>query len=225
VIIIGNSGVGKTNLLGRWLENKFSTTSATINVEFGAKMFQIDGKVVKVQLWDTAGQEQYRSVTRSYYRKAAGAVLVYDITDEDSFNQVFTWLGEIRNAPGNEETQILLVGNKIDLEFARKVSTQEGVDLAAKENINFMETSALSGNNVQRAFQIVLQDIHALSEKKLVEDKKTVVNLFQQETISLDTTSNQESSCCGGSSEPQTQSSDSKTEEGSFFGSISSLFT
>jgi len=88
VIIIGNSGVGKTNLLGRWLENKFSTTSATINVEFGAKMFQIDGKVVKVQLWDTAGQEQYRSVTRSYYRKAAGAVLVYDITDEDSFKQV-----------------------------------------------------------------------------------------------------------------------------------------
>jgi len=171
-----------------------------------------------VQLWDTAGQEQYRSVTRSYFRKAAGAVLVYDITDEGSYKQVYTWLAEIRNAPGNEDTQILLIGNKTDLEFARKVSTQDGLDLAAKEQINFMETSALSGHNVQRAFQIVLQDVHTLSEKKLVEEQKPVVNLFQKETITLDNSKTQEGfSCCGGTS---TSGTTQGGEETSIFASI-----
>eukprot|EP01124_Arcella_intermedia_P004745 TRINITY_DN1271_c0_g1_i1.p1 TRINITY_DN1271_c0_g1~~TRINITY_DN1271_c0_g1_i1.p1 ORF type:complete len:732 (-),score=144.06 TRINITY_DN1271_c0_g1_i1:14-2209(-) len=215
VIIIGNSGVGKTNLLGRWLENKFATTSATINVEFAAKVFNINGKIVKVQLWDTAGQEQYRSVTRSYYRKSAGAIIVYDITNKRSFDNLMVWLDDIRSAEGNEETQILLIGNKSDLDFARTISTQEGIDLAAKQGTNFMETSALNGNNVQKAFQIVLQDIHNLAESKLQNEKPTIDSNTSIVLNNPTTNPVQEQGCCV---------SEGSTSD-SLFSSISSFFS
>eukprot|EP01125_Pyxidicula_operculata_P015106 TRINITY_DN5101_c0_g1_i1.p1 TRINITY_DN5101_c0_g1~~TRINITY_DN5101_c0_g1_i1.p1 ORF type:complete len:1147 (-),score=330.31 TRINITY_DN5101_c0_g1_i1:861-4301(-) len=165
IIIIGDSGVGKTNLLGRWMDDRFLTTSATINVEFATKSFEVGGKVIKVQLWDTAGQEQYRSVTRSYYRKAHGCILVYDITDNHTFTKLEDWLKDVKEAPGNENTQVLLVGNKSDLEEKREVDTDRGIEFSRKNGINFLETSALSGDNVSRAFQIVLTDIYKLSEK------------------------------------------------------------
>jgi len=120
-----------------------------------------------------------------------------------------------------------LIGNKTDLDFARKISTQEGIDLAAKEALNFMETSALSGNNVQRAFQIVLQDIHALAEKKLTSEKKPVVNLVSdKETIHLDTSTSskqEDSSCCGGGSSTPAATPRSQEDE-SFFPSFASIF-
>jgi small GTP-binding protein len=160
VIIIGASGVGKTNLLSRWLDNKFGDKSATINVEFAVKAFKVQDKFIKVQLWDTAGQEQYRAVTRSYYRSARGAIIVYDVSKSDTFDDLDTWLQDVRDAPGNENTQILLIGNKTDLEDHREIPTERGLEYARKNNINFMETSARSGSNVDKAFKILLTDIH-----------------------------------------------------------------
>jgi len=173
IIIIGESGVGKTKLLGRWVEGKSLETSATINVEFASKCFRVDGKVIKVQLWDTAGQEQYRSVIRSYYRKAHGALLVYDVTRADSFSKLDGWLKDIKEAVGNENTQILLIGNKIDLTDNREISTDKGIEFSRLNGLNFMETSAKTGENVERAFQIILQDIYKLTTKFMqLEGKK-----------------------------------------------------
>eukprot|EP01128_Nolandella_sp_AFSM9_P000580 TRINITY_DN10730_c0_g1_i1.p1 TRINITY_DN10730_c0_g1~~TRINITY_DN10730_c0_g1_i1.p1 ORF type:complete len:1140 (-),score=217.46 TRINITY_DN10730_c0_g1_i1:96-3515(-) len=165
IIIIGDSNVGKTNLLGRWMDDKFGATSATINVEFATKTFQVDRQIVKIQLWDTAGQEQYRSITRSYYRHARGALVVYDITNRESFQKVSSWLLDVKEAPGNEFTQVLLIGNKNDLEEKREVETEEGLDFAKRQGLFFMETSAMSGSNVHRAFQILLQEIYKINHK------------------------------------------------------------
>jgi len=165
IIIIGAAGVGKTNLLGRWIDNKFAPTSATLNVELATKSFKIDGLTVKVQLWDTAGQEQYKAITRSYYRKSHGAIIVYDVTRKDSFAKLDEWIQAVREETGNENTQLLLVGNKTDLEEDREVSTEDGIKFARDHTLNFLETSAYSGSNVHRAFQVVLQDIHKLNQK------------------------------------------------------------
>jgi small GTP-binding protein len=132
-VILGNSGVGKTTVLGRWMDNQFTITSATISVEFSNKSFKVDDKLIKVQLWDTgthpihqstnslAGQEKFRALTQNYYRNAVGAILVYDITSLDSFTNLDGWLDALRNAQGNERVKIMLIGNKADLHFQRKV--------------------------------------------------------------------------------------------------------
>lgn len=115
-IVIGDTNVGKSCIVLRFIEGVFKKDQEnTIGVEFGTKEVEIEGKNVKLQIWDTAGQEAFKSITRSYYRAAAGALLVYDVTSEDSFENVKTWLDEARNN-GNEEMVICLVGNKIDLE-------------------------------------------------------------------------------------------------------------
>jgi len=124
-------------------------------------------------LWDTAGQEVYRSITRSYYRGAQGAIIVYDITSKESFSKVGGWLDDIRGM-ADANTQIALVGNKSDLEEEREVSTQSGLELAKSNGLNFMETSARSGKNVNRAFQILLNDIHTLNPIP-AQDKKEEV--------------------------------------------------
>jgi len=165
IVIIGNSGVGKTGLLGRWMKNKFEGTSATISVEFSTKTFMVDGKVVKVQMWDTAGQEQFRALTQSFYRNANGAILVYDVTNVESFRKLESWLKPVQEAAGNDDVQIMLVGNKIDQDMKRKVSTQQGLSWAKENGLSFLETSALTGDNVHRAFQILLQDIFALTKR------------------------------------------------------------
>jgi len=165
IVIIGCSGVGKTGLLGRWMTNKFDSTSATISVEFKTKTFQVEGKYVKIQMWDTAGQEQFRALTQGFYRNASGAVLVYDVTNVDSFRKLDSWLKPVQEAQGNEDVQIMVVGNKIDLDFKRKISTEEGLEWAKQNRCSFLETSAMDGSNVHRAFQILLQDIFALTKR------------------------------------------------------------
>uniref|UniRef100_A0A6B2LIG9 Ras-related protein Rab-18 n=1 Tax=Arcella intermedia TaxID=1963864 RepID=A0A6B2LIG9_9EUKA len=184
-------------LLGQWIDDKVTETSATINVEFASKSFRVEGKVVKVQLWDTAGQEQYRSVTRTYYRKAHGALLVYDVSNNDSFSRLEGWLKDVKEAPGNENTQILLIGNKSDKEDQREVSTERGIEFSRLNNINFMETSAKTGDNVDRAFQIILQDIHKLTEKFVkLESRRTKSSVQGRATVKLTTDSPAEETCC-----------------------------
>eukprot|EP01103_Thecamoeba_quadrilineata_P005295 TRINITY_DN15112_c0_g1_i1.p1 TRINITY_DN15112_c0_g1~~TRINITY_DN15112_c0_g1_i1.p1 ORF type:complete len:213 (-),score=30.38 TRINITY_DN15112_c0_g1_i1:48-686(-) len=151
-IIIGDSGVGKSCLLLQFVDGRFQQGhDLTIGVEFGARMVTIDNKKIKLQIWDTAGQESFRSITRSYYRGAAGALLVYDITRRETFNHLTTWLEDARQHSTFEMT-IMLIGNKSDLDKKREVSFEEGVQFAKENNLIFLETSAKTSDHVEDAF-------------------------------------------------------------------------
>lgn len=131
----------------------------TIGVEFGARMVQIENRQIKLQIWDTAGQESFRSITRSYYRGAAGALLVYDITRRETFNHLTRWLEEARQN-ANQSMVIMLIGNKSDLEHRRQVSKEEGEKFAKEHNLIFLETSAKTAANVEEAFIHTAQKIY-----------------------------------------------------------------
>lgn len=152
-IIIGNPSVGKSCLLNQFLNNRFSEEyEITVGVEFGAKTIEIeDGNKVKLQIWDTAGQESFKSITRSYYRAAAVALLVYDITSRDSFESISSWLEECK-VNGNPEMTLVLVGNKTDLEESREVTYEEGEHYAKEHGMLFFETSAKTAEKVPDIF-------------------------------------------------------------------------
>ncbi|KAG6971892.1 hypothetical protein JG687_00001770 [Phytophthora cactorum] len=151
-IIIGDTGVGKSCLLLQFTDKRFQPVhDLTIGVEFGARMINIENKQIKLQIWDTAGQESFRSITRSYYRGAAGALLVYDITRRETFNHLTRWLEEARQN-SNSNMAIMLIGNKSDLEHRRAVSFKEGEQFAKENGLIFLETSAKTAANVEDAF-------------------------------------------------------------------------
>ncbi|GAB0092940.1 ras-related protein Rab-4B [Sergentomyia squamirostris] len=151
-LIIGSAGIGKSCLLHHFIESKFKDDSShTIGVEFGSRIVNVGGKSVKLQIWDTAGQERFRSVTRSYYRGAAGALLVYDTTSRESFNALSNWLNDARTL-ASPNIVILLVGNKKDLEEEREVTFLEASTFAQENELIFLETSAKTGENVEEAF-------------------------------------------------------------------------
>ena len=157
IIVVGDSGVGKTNLINRFASDKFDTNSkATIGVEFVYKTLKINKEIIKVEVWDTAGQERYRSITSSYYKGANGAIIVYDLTDEESFKNVESWMNEVIKK-GKKNMQFLLVGNKKDLINDRVVSEQKGIDKAKELNMNLFEASALEKNNVNEAFNFLIK--------------------------------------------------------------------
>ena len=165
-IIIGDPSVGKSNLLMKFANNKFTEDyEATIGVEFGVKNLQIDNKIYRIQIWDTAGQENFRSITRAYYKNCVCAMVVYDITKRTSFNNVQNWLQDvITQSP--KTVLIILIGNKIDLEDKREVIFDEGNEYAIKHGIMFMETSAKTGEGVEEAFRKSVQEI----ENKIKEN-------------------------------------------------------
>ncbi|KAF8723276.1 hypothetical protein HU200_021793 [Digitaria exilis] len=208
VVLIGDSAVGKSQILARFARNEFSLDSkATIGVEFQTRTLVIEHKSVKAQIWDTAGQERqgekcsqwrhhtipyhlssetyhvllpnklttshacyfnncrYRAVTSAYYRGALGALLVYDITKRQSFDHIPRWLEELRGH-ADKNIVIMLVGNKSDLEEERAVSTEDAKEFAEKENLFFLETSAMQATNVENAFQTVLTEIFKIHSKK-----------------------------------------------------------
>ena len=155
-IIVGESGCGKSCMLLQFTDNKFQPIhDITIGVEFGAKMINIPGvkdKKFKLQIWDTAGQEAFRSITRSYYRGSTVALLVYDITRRYTFDNIIKWLNEIKNM-SSDSTTIILIGNKTDLEHRRQISKKEGQELAKEYGCEFYETSAKTGFNVNTVFE------------------------------------------------------------------------
>ena len=151
-IIVGDSSVGKSNLLLRYLNDKFEDEyQATIGVEFGAKNLEIDNITYRIQLWDTAGQEQFRSITRAYYQNSVCAIVVYDISNEITFKNIKDWIDDVR-AQSPKNIFIMLVGNKNDLNDKRQVSYEKGLEFANSNNINFIETSAKTGENVENVF-------------------------------------------------------------------------
>jgi small GTP-binding protein len=159
-IIIGDTGVGKSCLLLQFTDSRFQPVhDLTIGVEFGARMIELDNEPIKLQIWDTAGQESFRSITRSYYRGAAGALLVYDITRRETFGHLTRWLEEARQN-SHSSMVIMLIGNKSDLDHRRQVSEEEGAAFAQENGLIFMETSAKSAANVEEAFVQTAHEIH-----------------------------------------------------------------
>jgi small GTP-binding protein len=162
-IIIGSSGVGKTAILKRLVEDTFTTDSqSTIGVEFDSTTIEVDGQTVKLQIWDTAGQERFRSIAKAYFRNAVGVILVFDIGERKTFDDVNIWLNDVHSLCDPTAT-ILLIGNKSDLADARVVSLAEAEQYAHHHQLNYLETSALDGTNVREAFVKVGTQIYRKS--------------------------------------------------------------
>ena len=162
IIIVGDSGVGKTNLVKRFIQNSFNMNSqSTVGVEFFSNNYLINDKLFKIEIWDTAGQERYKSITSAYYKGASGAILVYDVTSTSSFYNIDRWYQEIKNF-SSPDIQMLMVGNKTDLKekivVSREVSTNKATDL----NIPVIETSALNASNVKEAFHLLIKEIYQI---------------------------------------------------------------
>lgn len=161
-IIIGDTGTGKSCILLQFTDKRFqSVHDLTIGVEFGARLVKLEGKhnPIKLQIWDTAGQESFRSITRSYYRGACGALLVYDITRRETFNNVARWLDEAR-CNSNPEMIITLVANKSDMEGKRVISKEEGEEFALKHGLKFVETSARTAEHIEKAFILTAEGVY-----------------------------------------------------------------
>lgn len=185
VVLIGDSGTGKSNLLSRFTRNEFSLESrSTIGVEFATRSINVDGKTVKAQIWDTAGQERYRAITSAYYRGAVGALLVYDIAKHSTYVNVSRWLKELRDH-ADSNIVVMLVGNKSDLRHLRAVPTEEAKAFAAENNLSFIETSALDASNVEQAFQNILTEIYRIVSNKQLQSSDDVIKPSGGETISV----------------------------------------
>eukprot|EP01098_Paradermamoeba_levis_P013284 TRINITY_DN6024_c0_g1_i1.p1 TRINITY_DN6024_c0_g1~~TRINITY_DN6024_c0_g1_i1.p1 ORF type:complete len:227 (-),score=52.14 TRINITY_DN6024_c0_g1_i1:106-786(-) len=160
VVLIGDSTVGKSNLLTRFTRNEFNIDSkTTIGVEFATRTITHAGKSIKAQIWDTAGQERYRAITSAYYRGALGAIIVYDVTKQPTFESVEKWMGELKDHT-DSSIATMIVGNKLDMQQLRCVRTEAGQQLAEKHGAFFMETSAKDGTNVEEAFLALLKAIY-----------------------------------------------------------------
>jgi len=160
VVLIGDSGVGKSNLMTRYTQDEFSEESpSTIGVEFMTKSLKVENRDVKVQIWDTAGQERFRAISRSIYHGAKGAMLVYDITNQATFDNVGNWLQELKTHV-NPSTVIMLIGNKSDLDHLRAVKQETANKFAQENGLTFLETSARNTSNVDKSFEWLVREIY-----------------------------------------------------------------
>ncbi|THU65921.1 hypothetical protein C4D60_Mb05t08730 [Musa balbisiana] len=200
VVLIGDSGVGKSNLLSRFTRDEFSLESkSTIGVEFATRSIRVEDKVIKAQIWDTAGQERYRAITSAYYRGAVGALVVYDITRHVTFENIERWLKELRDHT-DTNIVIMLVGNKADLRHLRAVSIDDAKDFSERENTFFMETSALESTNVEDAFTEVLTQIYRVVSRKALEAGDDSAALPKGQTVNVgskdDVSAVKNNGCC-----------------------------
>ena len=175
IVIIGDTYVGKTNILSRYISNEFDPNSnSTIGVELTTKTYNFDNNDVKVQIWDTAGQEKYRSITSSYYKGAQGCLLVYDITKKKSFDNIDKWYSELKSN-SDEKIYTMLLGNKSDLEENREVSIEEAEKKAKNFNIAFMETSAYNGININKAFSELINNVYQNNKHAFNQEIKVIL--------------------------------------------------
>ena len=159
ILTIGDGGVGKTSILRRYVENKFLKHHlSTIGIDFLSKTLKIKDKEIKLKIWDTAGQERYRQITSHIYKDADGIILVFDVTSEESFNQITDWMEQIKNNVSKEEINLILIGNKCDL-ADRMVEKERGEEMAKKLKIKYFETSALTGQGINEAFEELAKQI------------------------------------------------------------------
>ncbi|CAN6268762.1 unnamed protein product, partial [Urochloa humidicola] len=191
LLLIGDSGVGKSCLLLRFADDSYlDSYISTIGVDFKIRTVEQDGKTIKLQIWDTAGQERFRTITSSYYRGAHGIIIVYDVTDQESFNNVKQWLNEI-DRYASDNVNKLLVGNKCDLTANKVVSYEAGKALADEMGIPFMETSAKNATNVEQAFMAMAASIKTrmASQPAAANARPPTVQIRGQPV-------NQKTSCC-----------------------------
>lgn len=160
LIMIGQSTVGKSSLLRQFKEGEyFPDISLTVGVDFHAKMIRVNGQPIKLQLWDTAGQDRFRAIVKAYYRNAVGGLLVFDITNRESFANVEEWYQEVMKYAEPHTPVFVLVGNKDDQSRQRQVTREEGLQFARSHKMEYIETSAKSGHNVEETFQMLSQRI------------------------------------------------------------------
>lgn len=203
VVLIGDSGVGKSNLLSRFTANEFNLDSkTTIGVEFATRTIEVEGKKIKAQIWDTAGQERYRAITSAYYRAAVGALIVYDITKSTSYENCNHWLAELKQN-ADENVAVGLIGNKSDLDHKRAVPTDEARNYAQENQLLFTETSALNADNVDEAFRALITAIYQMVCKNQLDLNENSVgsNAPKGPTISLTPAPNEKhkkksNNCC-----------------------------
>lgn len=194
IVIIGDSGVGKTNLVSRYLHNSFKEdTKATIGVEFGEKPYTYKGSKIKAQIWDTAGQERYRSIATLYYKGAKGNVVVYDVTQRTSFESVEKWINQTKQHT-DPNISLILVANKIDLAATREVTKEEGEAKAQTLGIPYLETSAKDAINVDKAFNMLIEDIASKQVEEPEEQLDLVVD--NSKSVDLKTKKEDEKKCC-----------------------------
>ena len=175
LVLLGDSGVGKTNLISRYISNNFDeNTRATIGVEFFCKNFRINKKrAIKVEIWDTAGQERYKAITSVYYKGAKGAFIVYDITSRKTFENIDKWIGEIKERT-TDDVKLIIIGNKTDLNNEREVKSEEALIKYQDMDIPLIETSALEDTNVNEAFINLIKIVYKDIARKEIEEKKSI---------------------------------------------------
>ena len=172
VVVVGDSGVGKTNLIKRFINNEFKSDSkATVGVEILSKNFIINNEIFKIEIWDTAGQERYKSITTAYYKGAKGAMIIYDVTNQNSFNNVDKWFNEIKDK-ASKNINLIMIGNKTDLDDKKVVSSEDSLDKAKNFDIPVMETSALNASNVKEAFYLILKEMYKSVKSMMQENEK-----------------------------------------------------
>ena len=176
VVVVGDSGVGKTNLIKRFVSNEFKSDSkATVGVEFLSKNFIINGEIFKIEIWDTAGQERYKSITTAYYKGAKGAMIVYDVTNQTSFDNVDKWYNEIKEK-ASKNINLIVIGNKNDLIDKKIINSESSIEKAKSFGIAIMETSALDASNVKEAFYLILQEMYK-SVKSMINNTEKKDNV------------------------------------------------
>ena len=200
IIIIGDSGVGKSNILGRYLNNEFrEDTKSTVGVEFGSKRLMLENIAIKLQIWDTAGQERYRAITSAYYKGSKGCFIVYDITNKQSFDDIQKWYEEIKRS-GDKDISIILVGNKCDLEKERKISSEMAKNKAKEMNCAFYETSALSNIMIKDVFKIMCENIYnKIKNEKIDEDDDDEFEIVKEDNtnnVNINVNNKPEKKCC-----------------------------
>ena len=182
-IIVGDSSVGKSNILLRFSENKFESKHiVTPGLGFASKHYMYNNTDYLIQIWDTAGQEKYKSITNAYYKGAKGAFVVYDITNKNSFDNADNWLNNLR-ASADKKCSIILIGNKSDLENKREVSIEQGEEKAKNSEIAFMETSALSGDNIDKAFEMMINEAYKICHSEMLADVN--IDIGKSDELSL----------------------------------------
>jgi len=197
VVLVGDSFVGKTNIMSKYLKNEFHEDSkATVGVEFGSKQFIIEGHTIKAQIWDTAGQERYKAITSAYYKGAKGAFIVYDITRKNSFEAVEKWVSDV-TAVADKKITIVLIGNKSDLEDQRQVTKEQGEEKSSKLEIAFLETSALSGENLEKAFEMMINEVYKkCHDEMLAEGDVDIIEGGEDINLNKKNDASGEKKCC-----------------------------
>jgi Ras-related protein Rab-11A len=192
IVIIGDTNVGKSNILSRYLTNEFtSNTKSTVGVELGIKFLKIKNTSTKIQIWDTAGQERYQAITSSYFRGSDGCFIVYDITNETSFNNIEKWFDKIHEE-NDKEIPVIIVGNKCDLENERKVPTDKAKEKAQNLKCAFYETSALKAINIEQIFEELVNTIYDKTGGNKSDDDIHIEIVNENKGVNINSENNEE---------------------------------